>query len=376
MDTSVAKHRGVSFDKRRNKYIVSIKIDGKNKFLGYFELQDFDKAVKTRIEAEELYTKDKNILKKKNRNEFIKNIISDYQSGMSLEKVGQKYNRNPSTIFEILANNNIQRRNNTKPCDIALLTKMYENNKSSYFLEKDFNLSASTILNKLKKANVEIKKRKHLLDECLFDNIDNEWKSYFLGLMFADGNVRKPECGWRASISLQEEDKYILDKISIFIYEGDKLKYTKPKTFKRNDGKISKHSGMYTLGINSKKIVNKLIEHGCFPKKSLTLDWPTNVPDNLLNHFIRGYFDGDGGVSSKVISFISSDLFCQKLKKILDEKLHINIKLRKRPCEKISRLYLHKMKENEILYNYLYENATLFLERKRSKFFESFKSKN
>ena len=376
MDTSIAKHRGVSFDKRRNKYFASIKIDGKVKFLGYFELSDFEKAVKRRLEAEELYTKEKNRLKQQNRDELIQNIINDYQSGMNLSQVGLKYSKNPSTIFEILSKNNVERRGNTKECDINLLSKMYENGQSSYSLQEKFNLSANTILNKLKQTNVKIRKRKYSLDESMFDFIDNEWKSYFLGLMFADGCVRLPESGWRTSISLHEKDKEILEKLCIHIYGNKNLKYQKPKIVKSKNGKTYNNSGAYTLSINSKKIIKKLISYGCSPQKSLTLDWPVNIPENLLNHFIRGYFDGDGSVCARTISFVSSDLFCQKLKKFLDDKLHINTKLTKRLYEKVSRLSLHKMKENKILYDYLYGNATLFLERKRSKFLESYQSKN
>jgi len=39
-----------------------------------------------------------------------------------------------------------------------------------------------------------------------------------------------------------------------------------------------------------------LIALGCIPRKSLLLKFPTSnqVPEHLIRHFIRGYFDGDG----------------------------------------------------------------------------------
>lgn len=42
-----------------------------------------------------------------------------------------------------------------------------------------------------------------------------------------------------------------------------------------------------------------LIKQGCIPNKSLVLTFPNKhqVPENLINHFIRGYFDGDGSIS-------------------------------------------------------------------------------
>lgn len=41
---------------------------------------------------------------------------------------------------------------------------------------------------------------------------------------------------------------------------------------------------------------NDLISHGCVPNKSLILK-PPKIDNELINHFIRGYFDGDGCVS-------------------------------------------------------------------------------
>ncbi len=54
----------------------------------------------------------------------------------------------------------------------------------------------------------------------------------------------------------------------------------------------------YTLQIGSKKIYNNLLKLGFTPKKSLSLVFP-DTPDNVLAHFIRGYFDGDGCATFK-----------------------------------------------------------------------------
>lgn len=52
----------------------------------------------------------------------------------------------------------------------------------------------------------------------------------------------------------------------------------------------------YTIQIGSKKLYEKLLKLGFTPNKSLTLVFP-NIPDNVLRHFLRGYFDGDGSTS-------------------------------------------------------------------------------
>src|SRR5690606_8445162 len=50
------------------------------------------------------------------------------------------------------------------------------------------------------------------------------------------------------------------------------------------------------LNLNSKKMYNDLLDKGITPRKSLTLKPPKNVPKDLVRHWIRGYFDGDGSV--------------------------------------------------------------------------------
>lgn len=54
--------------------------------------------------------------------------------------------------------------------------------------------------------------RKYLLNKNLFKIIDSEWKAYFLGLIFADGNIQKDR--YRLTLSLSKKDKEILQKLS------------------------------------------------------------------------------------------------------------------------------------------------------------------
>lgn len=53
MEKVLQKHRGVSFDKRRNTWFASIKLNGKSKYLGAFD--KFEDAVAKRLQAENEY---------------------------------------------------------------------------------------------------------------------------------------------------------------------------------------------------------------------------------------------------------------------------------------------------------------------------------
>lgn len=54
---------------------------------------------------------------------------------------------------------------------------------------------------------------------------------------------------------------------------------------------------IYKIVINDDTLHNDLIKHGCIANKSLKLTFPV-LPEELIHHFIRGYFDGDGTVGA------------------------------------------------------------------------------
>ena len=99
----------------------------------------------------------------------------------------------------------------------------------------------------------------------------------------------------------------------------------------------------------AKKIFKDLIKLGVTPRKSLTLKFPTFLNEDLMRHFIRGYFDGDGciwdgkrqkrivkdktvklGYREKTVhnvkfTFTGNDSFISDLQKYLVNKIGINI---------------------------------------------------
>lgn len=123
-------------------------------------------------------------------------------------------------------------------------------------------------------------------DHNYFDNIDTPNKAYILGLLFADG------CNYvdhnAIHLHLQEEDVDILTKIR------DEIHYQGPLRFNPRHEKNNNHKNVWELVINDKHMSEALVEKGMVQAKSLIVTFPTCVPNNLLRHFVRGYFDGDG----------------------------------------------------------------------------------
>lgn len=112
----------------------------------------------------------------KKQSDIESKIVSDYTNGLSMAKIGEKYNIPRHRVSKILQEYNVKRN--------------------------------------------YISIRKYTLDENYFETIDTPNKAYILGLLFADGSNNPSKM--TVSISLQEEDVQLLEKIR------SELKSTKP----------------------------------------------------------------------------------------------------------------------------------------------------
>ena len=126
------------------------------------------------------------------------------------------------------------------------------------------------------------------------------------------------------------------------------------------------------LGINDRHLVESLIQCGVARRKSMILTFPSDdaVPASLLNHFIRGYFDGDGSVygnsQSPCASFDGNETFLAPLLEIIKQVTGTKANL-----QRDRSIWCIKLGGKNIirrLYDYLYTNSTIYLSRKRTKF--------
>ncbi len=188
------------------------------------------------------------------------------------------------------------------------IAKDYINGLRGDALVKKYPYSGSKIYKSLREVGVCIRdhsRRKHLINEKMFETIDMEWKAYLLGLLYADGSVSR----LNITLRLHQKDKHIMEDLTKIL--SVPLVYTPPKKYYYESYERSMN-GQYYFNINSKKVVSDIISLGCTSKKSLTLTFPSYelIPKNLFNHFIRGYFDGDGWITSNTFGIIGSDAFC------------------------------------------------------------------
>ena len=117
-------------------------------------------------------------------------------------------------------------------------------------------------------------------------------------------------------------------------------------------------------------MVKDLISHGCCENKSLILKPPTTVPNDLINHFIRGYFDGDGCVCfyPETYSYEYSILGTKEFLEFIAEKSSIpSYKIISFEHKNCFELRTYSKKSVEIFHNYIYNNKSIYLERKYQK---------
>lgn len=243
--------------------------------------------------------------------------------------------------------------------------KMYDNGMSYTAIGKELNKNRQIVSKhiKAKKENKPIVNHNLLNSKMyhdIFEIIDTEEKAYWLGLLYADGNVSYDRTS--IALRLKEEDLYHIESFKKFLNASNKIHR------KIKDNKYIS----YELAFRSKKMRNSLIDKGCFPRKSEILKFPTEkqVPKHLIHHFIRGYFDGDGcittsnngtGVSVEILGckdflsdLIQLDLF--KRNKLYSFK-HSDVK----------RVSYSGAKAINIL-NYIYKDATIYLHRKHDRY--------
>src|SRR3989338_5363307 len=68
----------------------------------------------------------------------------------------------------------------------------------------------------------------------------------------------------------------------------------------------------FILRIGNRSLYKSLIRLGLYPSKSLTVRLPP-IPNKFFNHFVRGYFDGDGCVYLYQTKGIRQELIIKKL---------------------------------------------------------------
>lgn len=224
-----------------------------------------------------------------------------------------------------------------------------------------------------------MRERKIHLNEFYFDNINTEYKAYFLGFLWADGcNILHRN---RISVVIHFKDYELLRKLNDLIYDSDAIKIQRRNGYSGHfiKGKFCRNTGnSIRLDINSKYMSSKLNSYGMIPRKSSVVEFPPEdvLPRDLQRHFIRGYFDGDGSIikykkigKGYSIKIASSHAFCVELKSVVLNKTALNFYLYNYK-DKYSTLGLGGTYNSKIFCDWIYSDSNIYMDRKYKKYLE------
>lgn len=308
------------------------------------------------------------------------NLEQDYMSFMPKKEMCSKYNRTWSSIAWKVSQlgykrgmpKEVQRKN-------TLLTKdemvtLYSNGLSAIEIGKLANISKSCVLVHLNnrgrvRRSLSEAGRYYTLNEHYFDEINTEKSSYLYGLLMADGCNYEPD--GKICITLQERDKEILERFNKEIGSNRPLQFVKASL--RKNG-IDYTQNYYSLNICSKHMSKMLAKHGCVQAKSLITTFPEWLDPKLYNHFIRGYFCGDGCISmcskhkGHGWQITGTSKLLLRIQEIMIKELGLRKTVLNRPKNNkaVTLRYGGRLIVNKIM-EWLYQDATIYLQRKYDK---------
>lgn len=164
------------------------------------------------------------------------------------------------------------------------IVNLYQQNFGVNELAKRYGLHRTTIQRVLIRNGIELRKRtpEHFYNVYFFDDY-NPRSCYWAGFIAADGYIRSNRN--TVAVHLSTVDLVHLQKLAYVTgFLGE------PKV-----------NGKYcVLSFNGGFYIEPLKKNfSIYPRKTYDISLPKQVPEHLMPHFLRGYFDADGSVFRK-----------------------------------------------------------------------------
>ena len=158
----------------------------------------------------------------------------------------------------------------------------YNNGYGTNYIADKYNLHRSTIQRCLQRNNVELRRVSPYshYNVHFFDTYTPE-SCYWAGFIAADGYIR--------------DDR---DATTIHLCNDDINHLYKIKELTSYEGNISNSKRECSIMFSGKWFGKKLYENFCLtPRKTHKVIISEKIPPDMLRHYVRGYFDGDGCIS-------------------------------------------------------------------------------
>ena len=240
-----------------------------------------------------------------------------------------------------------------------LIIKEYNDGYSNSYLANKYKVNRSTIQKCLIRNNIPLRRcSPHFHYDVHFFDEYNPSSCYWAGFIAADGYIR--------------DDR---DATVIHLCNDDISHLYKIKELTKHEGHISNSKNECSIVFSGKWFGDKLYEnYGLTPRKTHTVSIPKNIPKDMLKHYIRGYFDGDGCISD-IKGYPSINFACGSegmLKELIEIFKNLKIKLQtKIEQPKIQGIQIHYTCSNAMkILKWMYEDSTYLtrLDRKYNKY--------
>lgn len=256
-------------------------------------------------------------------------------SGISIKKCAEKFGLKRWDLSDYLKKNNIKKHEKM----LAVI------NGKEYVISRKGSYGA----------------KKYELDDTFFDIIDTEEKAYWLGFFLADASVSNNSNTISIGLSIRDYDHLHRLKKS--------LKITRPiREFISSNGYKSCIISFY-----SQNIKEKLISYNVIPNKKKYGKHPFLLLNNdLIKHYVRGFFDGDGCVSESIRKETGTKRYaieiasCQEMLVFIKKFLADNNIEVSDIREHMSIYEIRTSNNLEIIkfFNLIYKDANIYLPRK------------
>lgn len=313
-------------------------------------------------------------------------IIQDYQNGNKLTEIFKKYHTSYKSVKKILDDVGIDHSRSARKVNKPnlknqrVLTREEEEQIcKTYTKEKNIksccqliHCSQDVVRRCLQKYNLyrthqeavqtnKQNQRKYKVNDDYFD-VENERMAYLLGLLASDGCVRKDTNEIKLSFSSVDRD---------FLCQLQQEVGGRPiKDYITQDG-----FAVSSWILTSQHIKNQLAYYNIIPQKTFILQFPQHLNKKYWKDFIRGYFDGDGSVSTAGKSAIRFQICAATpniLQPMIDFFVSCGISRVSILCDKKRQHPLYYFQYSSVatrqIYDILYYDNCLCLPRKQLKY--------
>lgn len=223
----------------------------------------------------------------------------------------------------------------------------------------------TTFGNVLRRQGVTIRSnhdnnRLYDLNPHVFDVIDNEHSAYWLGFIYADGCVYNRSL----KVALAQKDIDQLEKLKMFLESNHPIE----KTLVSASGTNKKYQHC-NLTVTHMHLAKQLKSLGIIANRGKFDKCINQIKPDMIQHWIRGLVDGDGSFHSYKpgFSIVGRKPMLEFIRQIFADKINRNpnIKIHKHPTAKIHSLIYMGRQQCQIIAEYLYKDATIWMARKK-----------